>query len=77
MLHQQHMSNMKMVGGIPPNTHGSYHSSHFPWCGQDIMNGLLSLDITFEGLEHGGVGSTAFSAQVFLDVVSITDFKLS
>ena len=72
MLHQQHMADMKMVGGIPPNTHGSYHSSQFPWRGQDIMNGLLSLDITFEGPEHGGVGSTAFSAQVVQDVVSKT-----
>lgn len=77
MIHQQHMeaaavaaADMKMVGGMPPNTPNSYHSSH--WRGADVMNGLLSLDITFEGPEHGGVGSTAFSAQVVQDVVSET-----
>lgn len=32
-----------------------------PWRGADVMNGLLSMDITFEGPEHGGIGSTAFS----------------
>lgn len=34
-----------------------------PWRGGDVMNGLLPLDITFEGLEHGGIGSTDFSAR--------------
>jgi hypothetical protein len=32
-----------------------------PWRGADAMNGLLSFDITFEGPEHGGIGSTEFS----------------
>jgi len=35
-----------------------------PWRGSDVMNGLLSLDITFEGPEHGGIGSTKYSAAV-------------
>ena len=39
-------------------------SSLLPWRGSDVMKGLLSLDITFEGIEHGGVGSTDFSAAV-------------
>lgn len=34
-----------------------------PWRGSDVMKGLLSLDITFEGPEHGGIGSTEFSAR--------------
>jgi hypothetical protein len=41
--------------------------SHFtpqPWRGSDVMNGLLKLDITFEGPEHGGFGSTEFSSYV-------------
>jgi len=36
------------------------------------MNGLLSVDITFEGPEHGGIGSTAFSAQVVQDACNET-----
>jgi hypothetical protein len=39
-----------------------------PWRGSDVMNGLLSLDITFEGPEHGGIGSTEFSARVVAEV---------
>jgi hypothetical protein len=35
-----------------------------PWRGSDVMNGLISLDITFEGPEHGGLSSTEFSLQV-------------
>ena len=35
-----------------------------PWRGSDIMNGLISLDITFEGPEHGGLFSTDFSVHV-------------
>lgn len=79
MLHQQHIAaaavaaaDMKMAGGIPANNPNSYPGAQLPWRGADIMNGLLSLDITFEGPEHGGVGSTAFSAQVVQDVVSET-----
>jgi hypothetical protein len=43
-------------GSYPPPT-------HVPWRGSDVMKGLLSLDITFEGPEHGGIGSTEFSSQ--------------
>lgn len=34
------------------------------WRGADIMNGLQPVDITFEGPEHGGIGSTTYSACV-------------
>lgn len=43
-------------GAYPPPT-------QIPWRGSDVMKGLLSLDITFEGPEHGGIGSTEFSSQ--------------
>jgi DNA polymerase sigma len=35
-----------------------------PWRGADVVNGLLKVDITFEGPEHGGIGSTKFSTRV-------------
>jgi hypothetical protein len=44
------------LAGLPPNPH--------PWRGADLMNGLLSIDITFEGPGHGGVGSTLYASQV-------------
>lgn len=53
----------KAIQGFLP-TNPSYPNSSPPWRGADVMNGLLSLDITFEGPEHGGLGSTAFSARV-------------
>eukprot|EP00980_Cylindrotheca_fusiformis_P028340 scaffold22592_cov129-Cylindrotheca_fusiformis.AAC.26 len=45
-----------------------------PWRGADVMNGLLKVDITFEGPEHGGIGSTEFSSRVvkeFCDETSL------
>jgi hypothetical protein len=36
------------------------------------MNGLLLVDITFDGPEHGGIGSTAFSARVVQDACNET-----
>jgi hypothetical protein len=42
------------------------------WRGADVINGLLSLDITFEGPEHGGIGSTEFSAHVVQEVCNET-----
>lgn len=42
------------------------------WRGADVINGLLSLDITFEGPEHGGIGSTEFSARVVQDACNET-----
>jgi len=41
-----------------------YHTAPAPWRGADVMNGLLSLDITFEGSEHGGLGSTEYTNRV-------------
>jgi len=43
-----------------------------PWRGADVMNGLMSIDITFEGPEHGGLGSTAYSTQVVQDACNET-----
>ncbi|KAL7549617.1 hypothetical protein ACHAWF_012883 [Thalassiosira exigua] len=37
------------------------------WRGTDIKNGLQPVDITFEGPEHGGIGSTTYSARVVQD----------
>lgn len=42
------------------------------WRGADVINGLLSLDITFEGPEHGGIGSTEFSSRAVQDVCNET-----
>merc|ERR1712176_1154503 len=50
-MHQSAMSSL--VKPYPP-----------PWRGADCMNGLLKVDITFEGPEHGGIGSTAYAAKV-------------
>lgn len=43
-----------------------YHPLHnpLPWRGADVMNGLMSVDITFEGPEHGGIGSTKLSSRI-------------
>jgi len=60
------------LSGIPPSPSSSYHSAMPPWRGADVMNGLLSLDITFEGPEHGGLGSTAFSARVIQEACKET-----
>jgi hypothetical protein len=52
----------------PITDHSSYpHPTHLPWRGSDVMKGLLSLDITFEGPEHGGIGSTEFSSRIVLE----------
>ncbi len=74
MVHHQQRAvaaaEMKMVGGMSHNPPNTYHNAKLQWRGADVMNDLLSLDITFEGPEHGGVGSTAYSAQVVQSVVS-------
>lgn len=57
-----------ILTGVPPNT-TPYQNT---WRGADVMNGLLSLDITFEGPEHGGLGSTAFSARVVQEACNET-----
>uniref|UniRef100_A0A7S1D1L3 PAP-associated domain-containing protein n=1 Tax=Cyclophora tenuis TaxID=216820 RepID=A0A7S1D1L3_CYCTE len=52
------------------NIHNMGTQAHFaphslpPWRGADVMNGLFSVDITFQGPEHGGLGSTRFSDDV-------------
>mmetsp|Transcript_59718 Transcript_59718/g.146462 ORF Transcript_59718/g.146462 Transcript_59718/m.146462 type:complete len:1639 (+) Transcript_59718:316-5232(+) len=40
------------------------------WRGADVTNGLLNVDITFEGPEHGGIGSTKFSQRVVEEFAS-------
>jgi len=43
-----------------------------PWRGADVMNGLIKIDITFEGPEHGGIGSTAFTARIVQEACNET-----
>ena len=65
----------QVVPSLPPSgpPHPYHHPSQMPpWRGADVMNGLLSLDITFEGPEHGGIGSTAYSARVVQDACDTT-----
>ena len=51
-----------------PGSHAHFvHHSPPPWRGADVMNGLFSVDITFEGPEHGGIGSTQYSARFVQD----------
>jgi len=60
---------------VPEQLSASQHGpkvppqSHFlpQWRGADIMNGLQPVDITFDGPEHGGIGSTTYSARVVKD----------
>eukprot|EP01083_Nonionella_stella_P001825 5248_1 len=56
--------------GLSPNA--SFHNATPPWRGADVMNGLFSLDVTFEGPEHGGIGSTAFSAGIVQEACNET-----
>jgi len=65
----QHIAAMS---GLSPNPPASFNCERPPWRGADVMNGLLSLDITFEGPEHGGLGSTAFSANIIQDACAET-----
>lgn len=52
--------------GDAPDQMSPYPGSQnqMPWRGADVVNGLLKVDITFEGPEHGGIGSTRFSSRV-------------
>jgi hypothetical protein len=45
------------------------------WRGADVVNGLLKVDITFEGPEHGGIGSTKFSLQAVEEFAAETGLK--
>jgi hypothetical protein len=60
--------------GGHPSSRQNLHPPHAPqpWRGADVMNGLLSLDITFEGPEHGGIGSTELSAQAVTEMCQAT-----
>lgn len=58
-------SNQEQQGSFPQHT-------LLPWRGSDVMKGLLMLDITFEGPEHGGIGSTEFSALAVADACAET-----
>jgi hypothetical protein len=65
MIQQQHLltsdtSSITPCDPLMPQGHTSFP----PWRGADVMNGLFSIDITFDGPEHGGIGSTKFSADV-------------
>ena len=78
MIQQHHLAADAAAAGIKPPPSPSSHTSRVapvpqgqspypPWRGADVMNGLFSIDITFEGPEHGGIGSTKYSAAVVQD----------
>jgi hypothetical protein len=78
---QQQMTPQGAVSSSPPlpsdqiSHQGSVSSSSgfFPqWRGADLMNGLQPIDITFEGPEHGGIGSTTYSQCVVEDACNET-----
>jgi len=54
-------------GNQAPLSHFQSQQSSLLWRGADVVNGLLKVDITFEGPEHGGIGSTIFSKKVIED----------
>eukprot|EP00535_Pseudo-nitzschia_heimii_P002807 CAMPEP_0197184792 /NCGR_PEP_ID=MMETSP1423-20130617/10594_1 /TAXON_ID=476441 /ORGANISM="Pseudo-nitzschia heimii, Strain UNC1101" /LENGTH=1857 /DNA_ID=CAMNT_0042635697 /DNA_START=86 /DNA_END=5659 /DNA_ORIENTATION=+ len=60
------------VGNQAPMSHFRSQQSSPLWRGADVVNGLLKVDITFEGPEHGGIGSTRFSKKVIEDFSSET-----
>lgn len=62
---QRFYPNQNTLHAVGPTTQSHYtpHSVP-PWRGADVMNGLFKVDISFEGPEHGGVGSTQFSDAV-------------
>ena len=84
---QQHIAAQAGAPGTPPvspeqiptPSNQFSTSSHFfsrpsmpSWRGADIMNGLQPVDITFEGPEHGGIGSTTYSSCVVQDACNET-----
>jgi hypothetical protein len=65
-IQQHHMSTdagglAAQASRVAPLPQGQ--SPYPPWRGADVMNGLFSIDITFDGPEHGGIGSTKYSAE--------------
>jgi hypothetical protein len=82
-LMQQHEASAKTVvtGNQHPRENGNATGTHHqsvpqfpPWRGADVVNGLLKVDITFEGPEHGGIGSTEFSTRVVQKFCNETGF---
>jgi len=78
---QQQMSPQGTVSSSPPlsseqmphQASVSSSTGFFPqWRGADLMNGLQPIDITFEGPEHGGIGSTTYSQCVVQDACNET-----
>eukprot|EP00577_Skeletonema_sp_RCC1716_P003799 CAMPEP_0113415740 /NCGR_PEP_ID=MMETSP0013_2-20120614/24738_1 /TAXON_ID=2843 ORGANISM="Skeletonema costatum, Strain 1716" /NCGR_SAMPLE_ID=MMETSP0013_2 /ASSEMBLY_ACC=CAM_ASM_000158 /LENGTH=1634 /DNA_ID=CAMNT_0000302737 /DNA_START=163 /DNA_END=5067 /DNA_ORIENTATION=- /assembly_acc=CAM_ASM_000158 len=78
---QQQMSPQGAVSSSPPlstdqmphQASVSSSAGFFPqWRGADLMNGLQPIDITFEGPEHGGIGSTTYSQCVVQDACNET-----
>ena len=66
LAHQTHSIPVASSSSEPNENTAPYHIAPtlMPWRGADVVNGLLSVDITFEGPEHGGIGSTIFSTRV-------------
>jgi DNA polymerase sigma len=61
----QSMAEQAESNGATQNSMAHFQGQQTPpWRGADVMNGLLKVDITFEGPEHGGIGSTKFSSRV-------------
>lgn len=65
-------ANGEWADGKNEGTSESQRQMVHPWRGADVMNGLLSFDITFEGPEHGGLWSTDFSLRVVTDACNKT-----
>jgi hypothetical protein len=75
-LMQQHQMATQQPSGENDEVQGAnqqpvphFHPNQTPpvWRGADVVNGLLQVDITFEGPEHGGIGSTEISARAVQD----------
>lgn len=65
----QQISQQFMEQGHPHHVHHP-HQYVPTWRGADVMNGLIQVDITFEGPEHGGVASTEFAARMVQDAMN-------
>ena len=63
------------AGSTPPLSAEEVPSAIQQWRGADIMNGLQPVDITFEGPEHGGIGSTTYSAKLVRDACEETGLE--
>uniref|UniRef100_A0A7S4AFL3 Poly(A) RNA polymerase mitochondrial-like central palm domain-containing protein n=1 Tax=Pseudo-nitzschia australis TaxID=44445 RepID=A0A7S4AFL3_9STRA len=81
-LVQQPMHGQSRAENVESRHGNQAHISHYSgqqssplWRGADVVNGLLKVDITFEGPEHGGIGSTIFSKQVVEDFAKETDLS--